>query len=40
MKLALTAVKIEAKNNAGKVTADVTCTIAGDSITAIVSPTD
>jgi hypothetical protein len=32
----LTAVKIEAKNNAGKITADVTCTIAGDSITAII----
>jgi hypothetical protein len=33
---ALTAVKIEAKNNAGKITADVVCTVAGDSITAIV----
>jgi hypothetical protein len=33
---ALTTVKIEAKNNAGKVTADVTCTIAGDSITALI----
>ncbi len=32
----LSEVKIEAKNNAGKVTADVTCTIAGDSIVAIV----
>jgi hypothetical protein len=33
---ALTVVKIEAKNNTGKVTADVTCTIAGDSITALI----
>lgn len=32
----LTSVKIEAKNNAGKITTDVTCTIAGDSITAII----
>lgn len=32
----LTAVKIEAKNNVGLVTADVNCTIAGDSITALV----
>jgi hypothetical protein len=33
---ALIVVKIEAKNNTGKVAADVNCTIAGDSITAIV----
>jgi spore coat protein CotH len=33
---AFTAVKIEAQNNKGSVTNDVTCTIAGDSITAIV----
>jgi hypothetical protein len=33
---ALTEVKIEAKNNTGKLTADVVCKVAGDSITAIV----
>lgn len=32
----LTSFKIEAKNNAGKITADVNCTITGDSIIAVV----
>jgi hypothetical protein len=34
--LTLASVKIEAKNNVGKVSADVVCTVAGDSITAVV----
>lgn len=32
----ITSAKIEAKNNTGKITADVNCTIAGDSITAVI----
>ncbi|PJJ79910.1 CotH kinase family protein [Mucilaginibacter auburnensis] len=32
----LTSFKIEAKNNSGKITADVNCTITGDSIIAVV----
>ncbi|GAA4096410.1 CotH kinase family protein [Mucilaginibacter panaciglaebae] len=32
----ITSAKIEAKNNSGKITDDIDCTIAGDSITAII----
>ncbi|MFD2145177.1 hypothetical protein [Mucilaginibacter antarcticus] len=37
--VAFNEVKIEAKNNAGKITADITCVIAGDSVVAIVPDT-